>query len=81
QKTSPDRDGKKEQSVVSVSPRASKCHYSPSQSRSRERKRKSGNEGRKHSSQSRSKEGYVRKDLCKHHKRGPLRMLHGSSTD
>uniref|UniRef100_A0A2K6ULB8 Uncharacterized protein n=1 Tax=Saimiri boliviensis boliviensis TaxID=39432 RepID=A0A2K6ULB8_SAIBB len=64
QKTSPDRDGKKERSDVSVSPRASKCHYSPSRSRSRERKQKSGNEGRKHRSWSRSKEGYVRKDYA-----------------
>ncbi|TKC50267.1 hypothetical protein EI555_000760, partial [Monodon monoceros] len=58
EKTSPDRDKKKEQSDVSVSPRASKHHYSRSRSRSRERKRKSGmyNEGRKHRSRSRSKE-------------------------
>uniref|UniRef100_A0A2K5F1A3 Arginine/serine-rich coiled-coil protein 2 n=1 Tax=Aotus nancymaae TaxID=37293 RepID=A0A2K5F1A3_AOTNA len=56
QKTSPDRDGEKEQSDVSVSPRASKRHYSLSRSRSRERKRKSGNEGRKHRSWRRSKE-------------------------
>ncbi|KAF3820626.1 hypothetical protein GH733_005171, partial [Mirounga leonina] len=56
EKTSPDRDKKKEQSDVSISPRASKHHYSRSRSRSRERKRKSDNEGRKHRSRSRSKE-------------------------
>ncbi|KAM7050427.1 arginine/serine-rich coiled-coil protein 2 isoform 1-T1 [Molossus nigricans] len=56
EKTSPDRDKKKEQSDVCVSPRASKHHYSRSRSRSRERKRKSDNEGRKHRSRSRSKE-------------------------
>ncbi|OBS68932.1 hypothetical protein A6R68_02545, partial [Neotoma lepida] len=56
EKTSPDREKKKEQSDVSVSPRTSKHHYSRSRSRSRERKRKSDNEGRKHRSRSRSKE-------------------------
>ncbi|XP_036027536.1 arginine/serine-rich coiled-coil protein 2-like [Onychomys torridus] len=56
EKTSPDREKKKEQSDVSISPRTSKHHYSRSRSRSRERKRKSDNEGRKHRSRSRSKE-------------------------
>ncbi|GAB1290170.1 Arginine/serine-rich coiled-coil protein 2 [Apodemus speciosus] len=56
EKTSPDREKKKEQSDISISPRASKHHYSRSRSRSRERKRKSDNDGRKHRSRSRSKE-------------------------
>uniref|UniRef100_A0A6I8MY32 Uncharacterized protein n=1 Tax=Ornithorhynchus anatinus TaxID=9258 RepID=A0A6I8MY32_ORNAN len=56
EKTSPDREKKKELSDASNSPRTSKHHYSRSRSRSRERKRKSDNEGRKHRSRSRSKE-------------------------
>uniref|UniRef100_A0A8C3F5S2 Uncharacterized protein n=1 Tax=Chrysemys picta bellii TaxID=8478 RepID=A0A8C3F5S2_CHRPI len=56
EKSSPEREKKKEQSDVSNSPRISKHHYSRSRSRSRERKRKSDNEGRKHRSRSRSKE-------------------------
>uniref|UniRef100_A0A2K6FC82 Uncharacterized protein n=1 Tax=Propithecus coquereli TaxID=379532 RepID=A0A2K6FC82_PROCO len=61
EKTTPHRDDKKEQSDVSVSPRASKHHYSRSRSRSRERKRKSDKEGRKHRSRSRSKEDNSRR--------------------
>ncbi|KYO39718.1 zinc finger CCHC domain-containing protein 8 isoform C [Alligator mississippiensis] len=56
EKSSPEREKKKEQSDASNSPRTSKHHYSRSRSRSRERKRKSDNEGRKHRSRSRSKE-------------------------
>lgn len=44
EKTSPDREKKKEQSDAPISPRTSKHHYSRSRSRSRERKRKSGKE-------------------------------------
>lgn len=56
EKTYPDREKKKGQSDLSISQRTSKQQYSRSWSRSRDRKWKSDKEGRKHRTQSRSKE-------------------------